>query len=87
MNHTIISVVDPHHFDAAGPDSTYHPDADPDYDFLFDPDPDVDPDPIFHPDVDSDQDSDPSFKKKAQTLENMLKKGSYSIHFGLISDN
>ncbi len=40
------SVVDPHHLDA-DPDSTNHPDADPeadpDSDFLFDPD------PTFHP--------------------------------------
>ncbi len=39
----IISVVDPHHFDA-DPDSTHHPDADPDSDFLFDADPTFLPD-------------------------------------------
>jgi hypothetical protein len=45
------SVVD--HFDVdtdADPDSTYHPAADPDSDFLFD----ADPDPTFHPDADPD---------------------------------
>jgi hypothetical protein len=44
------------------PDSTYHPDADTDYEFLFDPNPDVYPDPIFHPDADSDPDPDTTFK-------------------------
>jgi hypothetical protein len=67
------SVVDPHHFDVdrdADPDSTQHPDADPDSDFLFDADPDADPDPTFRPDADPDP--DPSFKK-AETLEKVLK--------------
>jgi hypothetical protein len=44
----MYSVMDLHHVDA-------DPDADPDFDFLFD----ADPDPTFHPDVDP----DPSFKK------------------------
>ncbi len=48
------------------PDSTRHPDADPDSEFLFD----VDPDPTFHSDADPDQ--DPSLIK-AQTLEKVLK--------------
>jgi hypothetical protein len=52
----IPSVVDPHHLDA-DPDSTYHPDAVPDFEFSFD----ADPDPIFHPDADPDL--DPSIKK------------------------
>ncbi len=83
------SVVDPHHVDA-DPDSTYHPDADsdayPDSDFLFEADPDEDLDTTFHPDADPDP--DPSFKKKAQTLEKVLKYiGSDSIHFGLTSAN
>jgi hypothetical protein len=47
--------VDLHHIDAC-PDSTYHPDADPDVDpdsdFLFDADPDL----TFHRDADSDPD-------------------------------
>jgi hypothetical protein len=64
------SVVDPHQCDA-DPDSTYHPEADPDSDFLFDAVPDTDPAPAFHPDADPDQ--DPSFKKKARILEKMLK--------------
>ncbi len=50
----------------ADPDSTYHPDADPDadrdLDFLFDANPNADLDPTFHPDADPDP--DPSFKKK-----------------------
>jgi hypothetical protein len=64
------SVVDPHH--DTDPDSTYHPDTDPDTDsdFLFDADPDVDQ--TFHPDADPDPDPDPSFRKKAQTLEKVL---------------
>jgi hypothetical protein len=49
------------------PDSTSHPDSDPDSDFLFDADPDL----TFHPDADPIP--DPSFKKKAQTLEKVLK--------------
>jgi hypothetical protein len=53
----IFSVVDPHHVEV-DPDSTYHPDADPDSDFLFN----ADPDPTFHPDADPDP--DPSFKKR-----------------------
>jgi hypothetical protein len=66
--------VDPHRLDA-DPDSTYYSDADPDVDsdFLFDADP------------------DPTFTLmlirililasiKAQTLEKVLKIGSYSIH-------
>ncbi len=57
---TVISlqetcVADPHHFDA-DQDSTYHPDADPDanpdYDFLFDAYPGL----AFHPDADPDPD-------------------------------
>jgi hypothetical protein len=57
-----------YHFDAdPDPDATYHPDADPDSDFLFD----ADPGPTFHPDADPDP--DPSFKKKAQTYEKVLK--------------
>jgi hypothetical protein len=56
--------VDPHQL-GADPDLTYHPDADPDSDFLFDPD------PTFHPDVDPDP--EPSFKKRAQILEKVLK--------------
>ncbi len=67
------SVVDPHHFDL-DPDSTYHPDADPDPEiwFLFDADVDADPDSTFHPDADPDPDPDPSFQIKAQTLEKVL---------------
>jgi hypothetical protein len=46
------SVMDPQHFDA-DPDSTYHPnadpDADPDSDFLFDADAETDPDPKHWP--------------------------------------
>jgi hypothetical protein len=75
--------VDPHHFDAVpdvDPDSTYHPDADPNLDFLcgsgcgsgsrflFD----ADPDPTSHSDADSDPDPDPSFQIKDQTLEKVL---------------
>ncbi len=41
------------------PDSIYHPDADPDFDFLFD----ADPDPTFHPDADPD--TDPNLKKSS----------------------
>ncbi len=44
------SVVDLHHIDA-DPDSTYHPDADPD----------EDPDSTYHPYEDTDPDPDPSF--------------------------
>ncbi len=47
--------MDPHHFDAdpdADPDSTYHPYADLDSDFLID----ADPDPTYHPDADPDPD-------------------------------
>jgi hypothetical protein len=53
--------------------------GDPDSDLLFyaDPDPtfqlDAGPDPTFHPDADSDPDPDLNFKKKAQTLEKVLK--------------
>jgi hypothetical protein len=59
----MTSVVDPHHFDA-DPDSTDHPDADPDpnSDFLFG----ADPDPTFH--SDADPDSNPSFKKRLKPL-------------------
>ncbi len=61
--------MDPHHFD----DSTYHPDADPDSDFyLMRMGPDVDS--TFHPDPDPDPNSDPSFQRKAQTLEKVLKQ-------------
>jgi hypothetical protein len=58
----IFSVMDldPHHIEA-DPDSTYHSDAD--SDILFD----ADSVPTFHPDADTNP--DPSFKKKAQTLE------------------
>ncbi len=74
--------MDPHHVDAdadADPDSTYHPDADPDQIFLFDADPDADLDPTFHPDADPDP--DPSFKKKAQTLEKICKVILIRIRF------
>ncbi len=47
------------------PGSTYHPDADPDFVFY------ADPDPTLH--LDADPDPDPSFKKKAQTIEKVLK--------------
>ncbi len=60
--------MDPHHFDAdsdADPDSTYHPDADPDSDILFDADPDADT--TFHPDADPDP--DPSCKKGSKPLK------------------
>ncbi len=89
-------VVDPHHIDAVpdvDPDSTYHPDADPNSDFLcgsgcgsgsrflFD----ADPDPTSHSDAESDPDPDPSFQIKDQTLEKVLSSlkkcsimGSYS---------
>jgi hypothetical protein len=67
--------VDLHHFDAdpdADPDSTYHPYADPDSDFLIDAD--ADADPTFHPDADPDPYR--SFKKgsKRQTLDKVLNK-------------
>jgi hypothetical protein len=71
--------VDPHRVDA-NPDSTYHSDADPDSHFLLNADPDL----TVH--TDADPDPDPSFKKKAQTLEK-CKIGSYSIHFGSTSAN
>ncbi len=63
------SVVDPHHVDA-DPDTTYHPDADPDSDFFY-----ADPYPTFHfdADPDADPDPDPSFQKKAQNIEKVLK--------------
>jgi hypothetical protein len=61
----IRSVVD------VDPDSTFHPDTDPDSVFLFDADPDADP--TFHPDADPDPDPDTSLRKKAQTLEKVLK--------------
>jgi hypothetical protein len=68
------SVVDPHHVDA-DPDPTFHPDAgpeaDPDFDFLFDAYPY--PDPTFHPDADLGPDPDPSFKKKDRTVKKILK--------------
>jgi hypothetical protein len=56
-------------FDAdpdADPYSTYHPDADPDSDFLFDTDPVADPDLTFHPDAVPDP--DPSFQIKLKPL-------------------
>ncbi len=60
--------MDPHHLDADPyADSTYHPDADPDSDFLFDADPGADP--TFHPDAVADPDSDPSFKKRLKPLK------------------
>jgi hypothetical protein len=61
--------VDPHHVDA-DPDTTYHPDADPDSDFFY-----ADPYPTFHfdADPDADPDPDPSFQKKAQNIEKVLK--------------
>ncbi len=72
----LTSVVDPRHVDAdhfdADPDSTYHPDADPDADldskFLFD----ADQHSNFHPDADPGLDPDPSFQIKAQTIEKVL---------------
>jgi hypothetical protein len=76
--------VDPQHIDA-DPDSTYHPDLDPDSDFylmwirtriqvfLFDADADPDLDPTFHPDADPDPNPDPGFQIKAQTLGKVLK--------------
>jgi hypothetical protein len=67
--------VDPHQLDA-DLDSTYHPDGDPDSNFilfvsgfLFD----ADPDPTCHPDPDPDLDPEPSFLIKVETLEKMLK--------------
>jgi hypothetical protein len=63
----------------ADPNLTYHPDADPDSDFLFYADPDADLDPTFHPDADPDP--DPSFKKKAQTLEKICKVMLIRIRF------
>jgi hypothetical protein len=39
--------------------------------FLFGANPDADPDPTFHPDTDPYP--DPSFKRKAQNLEKVLK--------------
>ncbi len=53
-----ICVVDPFHVDA-DPYSTYHPDADPDSDFLVD----AVPDPTVHPD--SDPDADPGYQNDA----------------------
>jgi hypothetical protein len=74
------SVADPHHVDA-DPDSTYHSNADPDYDFylmririrIY---------PTFHPDADPDP--DPNFQIKAQTLSNGAQIGSYytTLHKG-----
>jgi hypothetical protein len=67
--------VDPHHLDA-DPDSTYHPDADPN----------LDPDPTFHPDADSDPVPDPSVQIKAQTQSAQI--GLFSLHtFLLFSAN
>jgi hypothetical protein len=72
--------VDPHHVDADPdpyPDSTYHPDANPDSDFIlmririFDVDAVPDPDPTFHSFADPDPDT--SFQIKAQTIEKGLK--------------
>jgi hypothetical protein len=57
--------VDPHLLEA-DLDSTCHPDADLDSDFLFD----ANPDPTSHPDADPDP--YPSLKK-VQILEKMLK--------------
>ncbi len=54
--------MDSHRLDA-DPDSTYHPDADPNSDFLFD----ADPDQTFHPDADPNP--DPSFKKRLKPLK------------------
>ncbi len=56
--------MDPHHVDA-DLDWTYHPDAD--SDFLFH----ADPDQTFR--LDADPDLDPSFKRKARTIEKGLK--------------
>jgi hypothetical protein len=74
--------MDPHHFDV-------DPDADSGFYlmcirmriqiFLFDVY------PTFHPDANPDP--DPSFQLKAQTLEEVLKIGSYSICFGLSAAN
>ncbi len=73
--------MDPHHV-AADPDSTYHPDADPDpdFDFLFD----ANPDPTFYPDADPDPDPDLRFEKGSSHWKS-AKIGSYSILFGLTS--
>jgi hypothetical protein len=60
--------VDPHHLDA-DPDSTDHPDAVSDSDFLLDADPDADPDPTFYPDAETDPDPDLSFKKRLKPLK------------------
>jgi hypothetical protein len=48
-------------------------DADPDSDHPK-ADPNADPDPTFHPDADLDPDPDTSLRKKAPTLEKVLKK-------------
>ncbi len=49
-NLLLTSVVNPHHIDAdPDPDSTYHPDTDPNCDFYFITDPDAYPDPDFSP--------------------------------------
>jgi hypothetical protein len=54
--------VDPYHLDA-DPDSTNHPDANPDSDFYFIGSGFLfDPDPTFH--LDADPDQDPSFQIK-----------------------
>jgi hypothetical protein len=51
----------------------------------------VDADPVFlidaDPDFHSDADPDPSFQIKNQPLEKSGQIGSYSIHFGLSSEN
>ncbi len=60
-------MLDSYDLDKSNQNSTYHPDADPDSDFLFD----ADPDPTFHPDADPDPYL--SFKEKAETLEKVLK--------------
>jgi hypothetical protein len=75
--------VDPHHLDA-DPDSTDHPVADPDSNFIFYVDPDADPDPTFHPDADPDPDH--SFQIRAQTLEKVL-KCPYGIPYILACHN
>jgi hypothetical protein len=41
--------------------------------------PHTDPDPTFHSDVDPDLDPDPSFQKKSQTIEKMLKYIPYIL--------
>jgi len=73
---------DPHRFD-----------ADPDPAYPFDADLDADPDPACH--FDAGPDPYPTFhcisgayfQIKAQNLEKWLKLGSYSLHFGLSSEN